>query len=224
MNDELKLALQSLSFWSDLNEKEKNVLLENAYIEKFSKGNQISYTEEECKGPIVILKGQIRTYLISEEGREVTVYRLHKGDFCVLSASCILDSIGFDVNIEAIEKTEILVIPPVVFKALQKKNPRLEIFLLETVNERFSDVMWTMQQILFMGVDKRVAIYLWDEFSKNGKSEIHITHDELARYIGSAREVVTRILNHFTEEGIVSLSRGKITIEDKEKLKTMYVT
>lgn len=164
--------------------------------------------------------GQIRVYIISEEGRIVTLYRLHAGEVCVLSASCLLDSIVFDVVIEAAEDTDVTLIPATVLHQLAQKNPYVELFLAKTANERFSDVMWTMQQILFMGADKRVAIFLWDEISKTGKATITYTHDEVARYIGSAREVVTRILKYFAEDGVVKLSRGKIEILDKDKLKS----
>ena len=80
--------------------------------------------------------------------------------------------------------------------------------------------MWTMQQILFMGIDRRVAIFLWDEMLRNGPV-IPLTHDEIARCIGSAREVVTKVLRYFSQEGIVSLSRGKVTIIDREKLRAL---
>ena len=76
-----------------------------------------------------------------------------------------------------------------------------------------------MQQILFMGIARRVAIFLVDEAVKSGRTSIAMTHDEIARYIGSAREVVTRVLKYFSDEGVVALSRGKITILDLEKLK-----
>lgn len=83
---------------------------------------------------------------------------------------------------------------------------------------RFSDVMWAMQQILFMGVDKRLAIFLWDETAKTGSNSIKMTHEQIARYMGSAREVVSRMLKYFAGEGIVALSRGEIRVMDKEKL------
>lgn len=217
----LREALETFPFWDQLSDSERDYLVQNSRIETYQKGDYISHTKEECKGPILVLSGRIRTYISSDEGREVTLYHLYKGDICALSASCLLNSIAFDVIIEAIEKTEVVVVPSAVFHSLQEKNPGLEIFLLRTANQRFSDVMWTMQQILFMGADKRVAIYLWDEYTKTGERTLMITHDELARYIGSAREVVTRVLKYFSEEKIVTLSRGKIEIMDLERLKKL---
>jgi CRP/FNR family transcriptional regulator len=130
-----------------------------------------------------------------------------------------MDAIVFDVMIEAVEKTELLVLPSPVLNPLMAQNPLVELELYKTLVERFSDVMWTMQQILFMGADKRVAHFLWDEMAKTGDATIRLTHDEVARFIGSAREVVTKVLKYFVEEEVVVLSRGKIEIIDKAKLR-----
>ena len=215
---ELTEALQTLPFWEKLTAGERELMTANSYFEQYKKGDVILHTATGCKGAMVVRSGQIRTYILSEVGREVTLYRLYPGDICALSASCLLDSIAFEVTIEAMEPTRVLVIPTAVFHTL-KSNPEVELFLLRTSNRRFSDVMWTMQQILFLGIDRRVAIFLVDEAEKSGRTSISLTHDEIARCIGSAREVVTRVLKYFSEEGVVALSRGKITILNLEKLK-----
>lgn len=214
------LLQKILPFWDKLIESEKELLSNNCRTEKFQKGNIINRTDEGCRGAIILHSGQIRVYIISDEGREVTLYRLRVGDICVLSASCLLDSIVFDVTIEATEDTEVTLIPAPILHQVIEKNPYAELFLVKTANERFSDVMWSMQQILFMGADKRVAIFLWDEITKAGDMTITYTHDEVARFIGSAREVVTRILKYFADDGVVKLSRGKIEIINKDKLKS----
>ena len=207
-------------FWDKLTYEEIKLITDHCQTKKFLKGDIINQTEEGCRGAIVLHNGQIRTYIISDEGREVTLYRLHANDICVLSASCLLDTIVFDVIIEAIEDTEVTLIPAPILHQVMENNPYVELFLTKAANERFSDAMWTMQQILFMGADRRVAIFLWDEIAKTGKTTLSYTHDEVARLIGSAREVVTRILKYFANEEIVKLSRGKIEIIDKEKLKS----
>lgn len=218
--EQKKLLREILPFWDKLSDSEARILIDGSIRESFEKGRMLSYSDEGCKGAILLLSGQIRVYIISDEGREVTLYRLHKGDVCVLSASCLLDSIAFDVFIEAIEKTEVILIPSPVLHNVMEKNPYVELYLQKQANERFSDVVWMMQQILFMGADKRVAIFLWDEMIKKNETTLFYTHDEVARYIGSAREVVTRILKYFAKEGVVKLSRGKIEIISKEKLKS----
>lgn len=207
-------------FWEQLNSEEQNIVAANALSQAMKKGEILHRGCGECSGIVHVAKGQLRVYIVSEEGREVTLYRLHKGDLCVLSASCLMDAIVFDVMIEAVEKTELIVLPSPVLNVIMEKNPMVELSLYKTVVERFSDVMWTMQQILFMGADKRVAHFLWDEMAKTGEMTIRMTHDEVARFIGSAREVVTKVLKYFVEEGAVALSRGKIEIIDKAKLRS----
>ena len=150
----------------------------------------------------------------------MTLYRVREGETCVLSSSCLMDAIVFDVLIEAIEETHVITLPVTALSPLAQQRPEIELFLYKTASERFSAIMWTMQQILFMGMDRRAAIFLWDESAQKGPV-LRITHDEMARYIGSAREVVTKVLKYFVQEGIVALRRGTITILDREKLRRL---
>lgn len=216
----MKKELQKVfPFWESLNQEEQALVAESIVSRKMQKGESMHRGCGECSGIVYVAKGQLRVYIISEEGREVTLYRVHTGDLCVLSASCLMDAIVFDVLIEAVEETELIVLPSPVLNGIMEKNPLVELSLYRTATERFSDVMWTMQQILFMGADKRVAHFLWDEMAKTGETTIRLTHDEVARFIGSAREVVSKVLKYFVEEGAVALSRGKIEIIDKGKLR-----
>lgn len=207
-------------FWSKLSDEDKKYIETSCYREKYSKGMLMHRSEENCKGLLTVLSGSLRTYVMSEEGREVTLFRIFADEVCVLSASCLMDSIAFDVMIEATEETEVLVIPSICLNTVMKKNPYVELYLYKTATEKFSDVMWTMQQILFQKIDQRVAQFLWDESSHLGERALTITHDEIARYIGSAREVVTKVLKYLATCEVIELKRGKILITDKEKLKT----
>ena len=206
-------------FWGQLNQEEQKTVAENILSQKLQKGDILHRGCGECSGIVHVAKGQLRVYIVSEEGREVTLYRLHQGEMCVLSASCLMDAIVFDVLIEAVAESELIVLPSPVLHPIMEGNPLVELSLYKTVVENFSEVMWTMQQILFMGADKRVAHFLWDEMVKTGEMTIRMTHEEVARFIGSAREVVTKVLKYFVEEGAVALSRGKIEITDKTKLR-----
>ena len=137
----------------------------------------------------------------------------------MLSASCLMDTITFDVLIEATEDTEVLVISAVILNQVVQKNPQMELFLYKRATEKFSDVMWTMQQILFLKIDQRVAQFLWDEMVQKNSMVLSMTHDEIARYIGSAREVVTKVLKYMVKESALELKRGTITILNKEMLR-----
>ena len=155
------------------------------------------------------------------KGKNITLYRLHKGDLCMLSASCVLNAVTFDVFVDAEEDSTCCVISGPAFAAVSERNPDIRIFALETAVSRFSDVMWVMQQILFMSMDKRLAIFLSDEAARTGSDTIALTQGQIARYMGSAREVVSRMLKYFVSEGIVELQRGGVRILDKKRLRQL---
>lgn len=207
-------------FWSELSEQDREYLSANTRALTYPKGT-IIHDGTECSGVILVRTGCLRVYMTSESGKEVTLYRLYPGDMCMLSASCVIEAITFDVTIDAEENSECCVISAVAFSKVADKNPQLKIFSLETTVSRFSDVMWVLQQILFMSMDKRLAVFLLDEHARTGKNTIELTHEQIAKYIGSAREVVSRMLKYFSNEGIVSVSRKGITITDKEKLRKL---
>lgn len=208
-------------FWEHLTEAEKERLLNSTSAVCYKKGTLVHGGNEDCIGILLVRTGQFRTYLMSEDGREITLYRLFKGDVCILSASCVLEAITFDVYIDAEEDTEALLIDAAAFRDLARQNIYVQNFGYQITTSNFSDVMWAMQQILFMGADKRLAIFLIDESSKNETDTISMTHEQIARLMGSAREVVSRMLKYFETEGMVKLSRGSVTITDRKKLRKL---
>lgn len=219
MNDLTSLLAAALPFWPELTGEEQRTLSEGGVPTRLPRGT-VAHRGESCQGLLLIRRGQLRVYVVSEEGREVTLYRVRTGDVCVMSSSCLMDAIVFDVLMEAMEDTEAVTIPTSVLAPVIRRLPQAELFLYKTAAERFSDVMWTLQQILFLGADRRVAIFLRDE-SLRGGPVIARTHEEIARLIGSAREVVTKVLNYFAQEEIVALERGRITVLDPERLRRL---
>lgn len=207
-------------FWNEISETEKEFICNHSTDIVYKKGTTI-HDSTECSGVIFVQNGCLRVYMMSDEGKDITLYRLYKGDMCMLSASCVLSSITFDVLIDAEEDSECYVINGPAFMKISNDNPKVKIFSLETAVSRFSDVMWVMQQILFMSLDKRLAIFLLDESSRTGSDFIALTHEQIAKYIGSAREVVSRMLKYFVNEGIVKSSRKGITIIDKQRLRAL---
>lgn len=216
-----KLHRNLFPFWDLLEESEKELLCQYSTETDYSKGALIHGGGSECTGTIVVESGCIRAYILSEEGREITLYRLYPGDICMLSASCVLQSITFDVYVDAEEDSRCCITNGKVFAEISQRNLMVKNFALETAVKRFSDVMWVMQQILFMSFDRRLAIFLWEESSKNGTDSVKLTQEQIARYTGSAREVVSRMLKYFSSEGMVEVSRGGIKILDREKLRAL---
>lgn len=205
-------------FWSKLSDDEKQFVIQNTAEISYKSGSNVHSGENDCIGILLVKSGMLRTYMLSEEGKEVTLYRLYPGDNCVLSASCVLKTITFDVFIDAEKDTDVLLIRSIAFSKIMESNPYVQNHFLKTATERFSDVMWAMQQILFMSFDKRLAVFLIDELSKTDGNVIRLTHEQIAKYMGSAREVVSRMLKYFASEGLVKVSRGGIEIIDKKAL------
>ena len=207
-------------FWEKIPETDREFLSDNSYVFTYPKGKHV-HDGTECSGVILVQSGSLRLYMMSDEGKDITLYRLHSGDMCMLSASCVLDAITFDVFIDAEEDCTCYVISGPAFAQAAERNPDIKIFALETAVSRFSDVMWVMQQILFMSMDKRLAIFLYDESARTGLDTIALTHGQIARYVGSARDVVSRMFKYFVSEGIVEVSRGGIRILDKQRLRRL---
>lgn len=216
--EDKEFVAKTLTFWEFLNDIEKMKIVENIFYIRYSRGDIIYRGDGECAGILIIKTGCLRVYMLSEDGREVTLYRLNQGDVCVLSSSCVISNITFDVQISVEASSEVLVINSNIYNSLFKNNIYVENFSHREAVSRFSDVMWTMQQILFMSVDKRLANFIIDEISKDKSSEINMTHEQIANYIGSAREVVSRMLKYFASEGWVELSRGVIKVINRNEL------
>lgn len=204
-------------FWEEISENDRDYICRHSVALTYPKGANI-HDGTECSGVILVRSGSLRLYMMSDEGKDITLYRLHKGDMCMLSASCVLQTITFDVFVDAEEDSECYVISGPAFSAVSEHNPNIKIFSLETAVSRFSDVMWVMQQILFMSMDRRLAIFLSDEVARTGTDTISLTHEQIAKYMGSAREVVSRMLKYFANEGIVEVSRKGVKILDKKRL------
>ena len=215
------LFIQHFSFWPQLTELQKNQLCKHTQPVHYHKGTNIYHGSMDCIGVLLVKTGQLRAYTLSEDGREVTLYRLFSGDVGILSASCALRAVTFEVFIDADEETDVLLTASAVFQELTEQNIYVKCFGYERASARLSEMLWAMQQILFMSADKRLAIFLLQESEKLGQQEIRLTHEQIARYMGSAREVVSRLLKYFVQEGMVKSSRGLLTILDRKKLQKL---
>ena len=221
-NQELSRLFESVfPFWNKMSDADKETFLRSSQRVVFKKGTNI-HDGNKCTGVILVKSGSLRMYLLSEDGKEVTLSRLFAGDMCMLSASCVLDAITFDVFVDSEENSECVVVGGCAYEDLSRRMPEAKIFALESAISRFSDIMWVMQQILFMSMDKRLAIFLLDEIAQNGGDTIKLTHEQIAKYMGSAREVVSRMLKYFASEGILSVSRSEgIKILNKRRLREL---
>ena len=206
--------------WNKLTDQQQE-LLEQSVLPRNIKKGEILHSGDECTGLYVIRSGQLRAYILSDEGREITIYRLFDRDICLFSASCMIQSIQFEITIEAEKDTQLWLIPVYVYKSIMSQSAPVANFTNELMASRLSDVMWLIEQVLWKSMDKRVASFLLEELAIEQSNVLKITHEDIANHIGTHREVVTRMLKYFQTEAMVKLSRGTIEITDSHKLEEL---
>lgn len=208
-------------FWQELTDSQRALLTERSHRMHASAGAHVQDAGHSCAGVIFVMSGRLRAFMLSEQGREVTLFHVHADECCVLAASCILPMITFDIALDAAEDSDLIVIDSQTFGFLAQSNIHAEAFTYRQATERFSDCMWVMQQVLFMGLDARLAIWLLDELARSKSPRIIATHDEIARHLGSARKAVSRMLKYFAREELVRLSRGTVEVLDARRLRQL---
>ncbi len=207
--------------WDKLNNFERSVLEGSASKRTAPKGSILHNGSADCVGLFVIRSGQLRAIILSDEGKEVTIYRLFERDICLFSASCILSSIQFDITIEAEKDSELWVIPTEVYRGLMESSAAIANYTNQIMASRFSDVMWLIEQIMWKSLDKRLSGFLLEESNIEETDSLDITHEKIASHLGTAREVVTRMLRYFQSEQMVKLARGIIVLTDRSRLEAL---
>ena len=207
--------------WDRLAPEHQQEILAAVATREFKKGTVLYDGTTGCTGLIVVEAGQLRAYITSEDGREISVYRLFERDICLMSASCILNSIQFDISIEAERDCRVWIIPPELFLRIMQESAPLANYTNEIMQQRLSDVVWLIEQILWKRLDKRIAAFLVEEAALDDSLKLTTTHEQIARHLGTAREVVTRMLRTLQSEGMVKLSRGSIELTDHKRLASL---
>ena len=210
---------ENFPFYGELTEKEKTAYAGAVRKRTFLRGETVH--RGDCAGLIFVLGGRLRVYTVSEEGREITLYRLTEGDTCLLSASCMLENISFDVFVTAETDCELLLMPAAAFKELSDTSLPAAKFANALMAERFSGAMWVLDEVLNKKFDARLAALLLRERELCGSDELKITHEQLAAHLGSVREAVSRMLKYFEEDGLVRLSRGGLRICNAPALRAL---
>ena len=189
-------------FWRQLTQPQKDRLFEEVREVHYDQHAPVRAAGDSCLGILYVKAGGLRLSLLSEEGREASIARLDAGQVCVLSASCVLSAVTFDVEITAEEESDVLVLPSHVFGPLMAENIYVECFVYRTATELFSDVIGAVERLLFMTLEQRVAI----------------TQEAIALGIASAREAVTRALRQMAARGLVEVFRGGVKLLDRKAL------
>ncbi len=212
---------ENFPIWKQLTEEQQQRIEENAELRKVKKGTILHNGSIDCLGMLLIRSGQLRAYILSEEGREITIYRMFDQDVCLLSASCVMPNIQFEIIIEAEKDSEVWIIPSCLYKNLVDESLPLSHYTNDLISSHFSDLMFLMEQIMWKSFDKRLADFLLEESNLEETKVLKITHEKIANHMGTAREVVTRMLRYFQNEGMVKLTRGTVELTDEKALRQL---
>lgn len=207
--------------WDKLTAEQQQRLSQAAMSRHVPAGTILHDGGEDCMGLVLVRSGRLRAYILSEEGREITIYRLVERDMCLFSASCMIKNMQFDVTVEAEKDSDIWIIPTYMYKELVESSLPMANYINDIMASHFSEVMWLMEQIMWKSFDKRLAAFLLEESILEDTEKLVITHERIANHMGTAREVVTRMLRYFQNEGLVSLARGIVEITDRKGLEAL---
>ena len=207
--------------WSKLTAEQQQSILEVIEYRKVKKGTHIHDSSAECLGLVIVRSGQLRTYILSDGGREITISRLFEYDVSLLSASCVMPDMQLNVMIEAEKDSEFWSIPACLFKNLMDESLAFSKYTQSLLSGNLSELMWLMEQIMWKSLDRRIASFLLEEAAIEGTNELKITHETIANHLGTHREVVTRMLRYFQSDGMVKLTRGTVEITDEKALRKL---
>lgn len=213
---------KTFDFAKELSAEQLENLAKQCEIQEVPAGTIVAEKGSHCYGLALLLLGQLRVAVNSEDGREITIYHINKGKVCPLSAACVLG--GFNGNtVTVTAKTDVKVIWVMrsFFASTFAEAEPFYRFIISDISNRLFEATEVVDNIAFVSVRKRLAQLLFSS-SKAGKAPIYITHEELAREMGTAREVVSRELKGFEKLGIVALSRGRLDVKAPEELEKVF--
>lgn len=213
-----ELLRNAFPFWESLTEQQKTELCRNTVKSHCEKKTQLHFGGGECAGVQIIGSGRVRVFITSPGGGDITLFRLIGGDVSILSAACMLNGMDIELDMEMETDCTIYTIPKKVYRRLYDESAVVKDYTMEMISEKFSDIMWLLNQFLFSNVASRIAGALLEHRALEGGDELSLTHETIAKDAGTAREVVTRILKQFQSDGFVKLGRGKVIIVDPERL------
>ena len=212
---------QYFPVWNKLTADQQSRILSVAELRAFPAGTVLHDGSPECMGMLLVRSGQLRAYMLSEEGREITISRFFEMDICLFSASCVMPNMQFDIFIEAEKDCDIWVIPACLFQNLMDESIFIANYARNLITGHLSELMWLMEQIMWKSFDKRLAAFLLEESALEDTLSLKLTHEKIANHMGTAREVVTRMLRYFQNEGMVRLTRGAVELTDTKALEKL---
>lgn len=219
MKELIETLKDTFPFFNYLHKDKLNEFISKVYVMDFSKGSVILNEGAYCDNMVLILHGSVRVYKLSPNGKEITLYHLGSGETCILVVSCLMGNTNYPAIAEVEETVKLVIIPAAYYKKLFSEEPLWQSFIFNTLSNRLMEVMLLIDEVVFKSIDTRLAVFLLERLTNKDNNQLELTHEKIAFELGTAREVISRILKNFEKKGILSLSRGKILINNIEDLK-----
>ena len=211
--------IEQFDLWKGLTAAQRDELIAHTRYSCYAKREFIHRGALAHTGTLHVISGSLRVYLVSEEGREFTLYILRDGDIALMASISFLNTVPCDIAIEAGKNTELFISDTMAVRSIFSENINVRARAYEYAIERLSEMLWKFQQMIFLSADRRLARFLLAESTRTAGDEIRLTHEETAQYLGTAREVVSRLIREFSQEGLVQTFRGRIRILNRTALK-----
>jgi len=201
----------------------RTAFVQAAGVVRLKAGAYFHHEGDPCAHFAVLVSGRIRVFKFAETGHEITLYSVGPGEACPLSASCILTSRPVPAMAKVVEPVEAVVIPARTFRTMIAQHETLRSFVFLMLSTRLSEVTSLVEEVAFVPMDERLAYRLVKllGYANGPRRSVETTHAELAADLGTAREVVSRLLKRFEQLGAIALSRGRIEIRDTTSLRAM---
>ena len=194
-------------------------LIRVAQVRRYKKGHEVFGPDNIPDSLLFLYEGTIRVSQTSDNGRDIVLYRVDAGESCVLTTACMLAEEAY--NAEGIAETDItvVVLPKLAFERLLAEEPAFRSFVFAAYSRRLIDLLRVVDDVAFGRIDVRLADRLLS--LAGGDKEILATHQKIASELGTAREVISRVLHDFQKRGFITQSRGRIALTDKQALRAL---
>jgi CRP/FNR family transcriptional regulator len=195
---------------------------ETATFLRIPAGRDVFVEGDPVEAIALLLSGVVRVYKVSDTGREITLYRFGSGQSCILTANAILSRTSFDAIATVEQDAEAVMVPAEAFRDWVRRHDAWRDFVFEMLSQRLASVLAIVEEVAFRRMDRRLASFLAERSGR--QNPIRLTHQQIAVELGSAREVVSRILEDFAERGLVRVGRGSVEVVDRAGLVGSDVT
>jgi CRP/FNR family transcriptional regulator len=187
-----------------------------ASLVRIPAGKDVFIEGDRVDGIALLVSGVVRVYKIGENGREITLYRFGLGESCILTANAILKQIDFPAIASVEQEAEAVMIPAAVFRDWVRRHDLWSDFVFDLLSQRLTSLIMIVDEVAFRRLDVRIAALLLQR--SQTRNPVRITHQEIASELGSSREVISRLLEDFSEQGLIRSGRGEVQVLDEKGL------